>query len=242
MRFRMVLQGVISRASFRRQPRGGKSFFTVLSLQINKCGIGKKLLLSVRAVMIEEHVDLVVGDFNGAAWRRQIGNGNLSTIEQAFAGSDLPMPPDPPPLWRPGAVPGDWADVCGFSQASRLYGRWKVRQHGAFSIHHDSQGLRPKDQSCHHEVWLHLAFVKTITVTTNREKGMSNGFSSRKDLLLSSPARKEAKQVRTKATVRFRPERQATVRCRHNRPYVQHGSHEHNSRCTRSRFTKALVL
>ena len=66
----------------------------------------------------------------------------------------------------------------------------------------------------------------TITVTTNREKGMSNGFSSRKDLLLTSPARKEAKQVRTKANVRFRPKRQATVRYRHNRPYVQHGSHE----------------
>ena len=81
----------------------------------------------------------------------------------------------------------------------------------------------------------------TLTVTTNREKGMSNG-SSRKDLLLTSPARKEAKQVRTKATVRFRPELQATVRYRHNRPYVQHGSHEHNSRCTPSRFTRALVL
>ena len=30
-----VLQGVISRATFRRQPRGGKSFFAVMSLHIN---------------------------------------------------------------------------------------------------------------------------------------------------------------------------------------------------------------
>ena len=58
----------------------------------------------------------------------------------------------------------------------------------------------------------------TIMATTNREKGMRNGFSSRKDLFHTNPARKEAKQVRTKATVLFRQ----------NRPYVQYGSHEHN--------------
>ena len=94
------------------------------------------------------------------------------------------------------------------------FGRWKVRQHGAFSIHRDTLGPRPKDQSCHHEVWLYLAFVNHHG-DSNREKGISNGFSSRKDLLHTNPARKEAKQVRTKANGRFR----------HNRPYVQHGSH-----------------
>ena len=135
-----------------------------MSLHINKnyakkrC-IGKKLPLTIRAVMIEEHVDLVAGDFNGAAWRRQIGNGNLNIIKEAFADSDLPMPPDPTPLWNPGAVPGDWADVCGFLKLRDSSGRWKVRQHGAFSISHDTQGLRQKNQSCHHVLWLHLSFV-----------------------------------------------------------------------------------
>ena len=123
-----VLQVVISRASFHRQPRGGKSFFTVMSLHINnnyakKRGIGKKLRLTIRAVMLEEHVDLVAGDFNGAAWRRQTGNGNLSIIEEAFADSDLPMPPGPTPLLGPGAVPGDWADVCGFLKPPDSYER-----------------------------------------------------------------------------------------------------------------------
>ena len=46
-----------------------------MSLHINnqfakKRGIGKKLVLTVRAVMLEEHVDVVAGDFNGAAWHR----------------------------------------------------------------------------------------------------------------------------------------------------------------------------
>ena len=71
-----MLQGVISRASFRRQPCNDPQFFTVMSLHINnnsaeKRGIGKKLLLTIRAVMLEEHVDLVAGDFNGAAWPHQ---------------------------------------------------------------------------------------------------------------------------------------------------------------------------
>ena len=61
-------------------------------------------------------------------------------------------------------------------------------------------------------------FSSIIMATTNREKSMSNGFSSRKDLLRTKPTRKVARQSKTKATVRFR----------HNRPYVQHGSHEHN--------------
>ena len=55
-----VIQGVVSKASFRRKPRGGKSSFTVMSLHINnnsakKRGIGKKLLLAIRAVMFVWH-------------------------------------------------------------------------------------------------------------------------------------------------------------------------------------------
>ena len=66
--------------------------------------------------MLEEHVDLVAGDFNGAAWRRPFGGDRkpISIIEEAFADTDLPMPPGPTPLWGPGSVPGTWADVWGF--------------------------------------------------------------------------------------------------------------------------------
>ena len=65
-----VLQGVLSRASFRRHSLSGQTTFTVLSLHISniyakKRGIGKKLILTIRAVMLGEKVDLVAGDFNG---------------------------------------------------------------------------------------------------------------------------------------------------------------------------------
>ena len=74
-----VLQGVLSRASLRRQPLSGQKTFTVLSLNINnvyaeKRGMGKKL--TIRAVMLDENVDLVAGDFNGAAWRCDNRNNN----------------------------------------------------------------------------------------------------------------------------------------------------------------------
>ena len=66
--------------------------------------------------MLEEHVDLFAGDFNGAAWHRSNGNTRQPTsiIEEAFADTDLPMPLGPTPLWGPGAIPGKWIDVCGF--------------------------------------------------------------------------------------------------------------------------------
>ena len=73
-------------------------------------------MLTVRTVMLQEHVDLVAGDFNGAAWRCPCGSDRrlISIIEEAFADTNLPMPPGTTPLWGPGGVPGEWADVCGF--------------------------------------------------------------------------------------------------------------------------------
>ena len=58
-----VLQGVLSRASFRRPPLSGQKTFTVLSLHISniyapKRGIAKKLILTVRAIMIDQQIDL----------------------------------------------------------------------------------------------------------------------------------------------------------------------------------------
>ena len=102
------LQGVLSRASFRRQPPSGQKTFTVLTLHISniyakKRGFGKKLILTMLAVMLDEKVDLVAGDYNGAAWRRDNSN-NISIIEEAFADCALPMPPGPTPLW------GTWSN------------------------------------------------------------------------------------------------------------------------------------
>ena len=98
-----VLQGVLSRAIFRRPPVSGQKYFTVLSLHISniyakKKGIAKKLILTLRADMISQEVDLVACDFNGTAWRYR-GKDNLCCIDEAFMDSILPTPPGPTPLW-----------------------------------------------------------------------------------------------------------------------------------------------
>ena len=108
----------------------GKSFFTAISCHINnhfakKRGIGKKLSLTIRAVKLEEHVDLVAGDFNGAAWRRPCGNDpSLIRICRCHL--------------VPGAVPGEWADVCGGLKPLDSHEKWKARLRGAFSIPHST--------------------------------------------------------------------------------------------------------
>ena len=45
-----------------------------------------------------------------------------------------------------------------------------VRQHGAFPIPHEALGIRQTDQSCHHEVWLHMDFVERRNGQAHREK------------------------------------------------------------------------
>ena len=98
-----VMQDVLSRASFRRPPLSGQKTFTVLNLHISniyakKRGIAKKLILTIRAIMIVQQVDMVAGDFNGTAWRCST-RSYLSSIDEAFAECALPAPLGPTPLW-----------------------------------------------------------------------------------------------------------------------------------------------
>ena len=158
-----VLQGVVSRASFRRAASSGQTVFTVLSLHINnvfakKRGIAKKIIQVVRALMISQNIDLIAGDFNGAAWRCR-SRDNFRSIDEVFSDYALQTPPGPPPLRRPGSIPDNWTDVCGFLKPPGSQKFWKVSKHGAFSILRQALGLRANDQSCHHETWLHLYFV-----------------------------------------------------------------------------------
>ena len=58
----------------------------------------------------------------------------------------------------------------GFLKLPESDRHWKVRLHGALSIPHEALGLRPTDQSCHHEAWLHLDFVGWHDVQPQREE------------------------------------------------------------------------
>ena len=110
-----VMQGILSRASFRRPPLSGQETFTVLSLhisniQVKKRGIAKKLILTIRAVMTGQQIDVFAGDFNGTVWRCS-NRDDISTVDEAFADCALRTPPGPTPLWGPVSIPNNWADV-----------------------------------------------------------------------------------------------------------------------------------
>ena len=113
-----VLQDVLSRASFGRAAASGLKVFTVLSLHISniyakKKGTAQKIIQTIRALMISQNIDLVEGDFNGTA-RRCRSRNSISTIDEEFSDCALLTPPGPTPLWGPGSIPNNWADVCGF--------------------------------------------------------------------------------------------------------------------------------
>ena len=149
------MSGVLARATFKRRAANGQKRFAVLCLHIcnifaKKRGIAKKLILTIRAIMSSQQVDLVVGDFNGTAWRSS-NRCNISTVEEAFSDCNLPTPPGPTLLlWRPGSIPDLWTDVCGFLQRPDSDHYWKVRKHGAFATPRKALGLRDQDRSTHH--------------------------------------------------------------------------------------------
>ena len=110
-----AMQGVVSKAAFRRQPRHGSCLCTSTTTLPKSAPSGRsffsKFALSCR---------MSTGDFNGASWRQSSGNSPQPT----------PMPPAPAPLWCPGAVPGEWADVCGLIKLPNSHDVWKIRLHG----------------------------------------------------------------------------------------------------------------
>ena len=50
------------------------------------------IILTIRAIMIGQQIDVVPGDFNGTAWRCS-NRDNISTIDEASADCALPTPP-----------------------------------------------------------------------------------------------------------------------------------------------------
>ena len=109
--------------------------------------------------MISQNIDSIAGDFNGAALRCRSRDNN-STIDEVFSDCALPTPPGTPPLWGPGSIPNNWADVCGFLKppGSQRF----LEGEPTWCLFHATTGswlYDQGDQSCHQETWLHLHFV-----------------------------------------------------------------------------------
>ena len=112
-----------------------------------KLGIANNLLLAVRTAMHQQQ-DLVAGDFNGAAWRRQSGSDprSISSFEEALVITNLPLPPGPHTVVGPRGVPSEWSNVCGFLKPPGSENEWQVRMHGAFTIPFGMLDLKETDR------------------------------------------------------------------------------------------------
>ena len=101
--------------------------------------------------------DLVAGDFNGTAWL--CGNKNKRQFSRrSFLQSVRYQHRTLHDFGGPESIPNNWADVCWFVKPLVSDRYWTVRMQ-AFSIPRKTLGLRPTDQSCRHETWLHQDFV-----------------------------------------------------------------------------------
>ena len=74
-----AFEPVVSRARLRRISRNCNSSFTMKSLHCHsavaeKRSIVKHVLHAVRTAMIQNDVDFMAGDCNGASWRRKTGS------------------------------------------------------------------------------------------------------------------------------------------------------------------------
>ena len=87
------------------------AYLQYIHIYAKKRGIAKKLIITIRAIMVRYQVDYFAGDFNGTVWRCH-NRGDRSTIDEAFDDCAVPTPPGPTPLWRLGFIPNMWADVC----------------------------------------------------------------------------------------------------------------------------------
>ena len=119
-------------------------------------------MCAVGTVMCQEQIDMVAGDFNGAAWRQKSGDDQQrdSTIEEAFANTNLPIP-------RHCGVQETFQEngpTYVDSSSRRIQtvsGRYAVT---AFEINRDVLGIRPTDQSCHHVARIHLSHANARLV------------------------------------------------------------------------------
>ena len=76
---------------------------------MKKRSIALNVLVAVRTATMQEDIDLVAGDFNGASWRHKTG-----PAQQCDSSLDLPT------IVGPGGILHEGTDVCGGACASTV--------------------------------------------------------------------------------------------------------------------------
>ena len=145
----MVL--LIVRALLRRPSLSGSPTVTFCSAHIHNVVAKKRdasteLLQFLHSKMLEYKVDFIGGDFNMSAF---------STVSDVFSDPEFSAPGHSC-LWGLGALDEQYRECTGFLIMPKRPYEWRVDSHGCYKIDNSALGLRPRDQSAHLPVFLHL--------------------------------------------------------------------------------------
>ena len=151
-----IMQGVLSRASFHRPPLAARKL-AVLSLPTSHIYHHKTGFCNKKVHLHDPcHHDWSTDGFC-CMWF-QWDSVAVSTIEKAFADCSLPTPLGPHHCGDPDRFQTTGV-TCVVSSNSLIHIGLGRCDFMVLSPSHAKLGLRPTDESCHHETWLHLDFV-----------------------------------------------------------------------------------
>ena len=202
-----MLQGVVSKAWFRRQPRSGQK-----NLHGNVCAHQQQLCQ--KAWNWEEASPHYP--------RRDAGRALLETSTELLGADQMVtavkhrFSKTTWPHTVVGAVAGEWTDVCGFVKQPNSCDKWKVRLHGAFTIPRETlasvQEIKVATSKCGCTCTLlatsKLALLEEIT---------SNGSFSKKGPVHTRQTKRKAGTM-MKATAHFHPCHPCEDLCLHKQP------------------------
>ena len=125
--------------------------FTFCSAHIHNVVAKKRdasteLLQFLHSNMLEYKVDFIGGDFNMSAF---------STVSDVFSDPEFSAPGHSC-LWGLGASDEQYRECTGFLIMPKRPYEWRVDSHGCYKIDNSALGIRPRDQSAHLPVFLHL--------------------------------------------------------------------------------------
>ena len=155
-------------ASSAGPPDKSCSHFTVANVHINnECGKRRSvcigLLLLIRDLCLKLGAVVLTGDFHKGAERELPVSFAFPCSKQPSARHVFPVPP-----WRlrrcgdPALSPMviKWPACCGFVILPGSQNELLIMKHGSFNIKPAELGLKPNDQTWHHERWSHFKLAR----------------------------------------------------------------------------------
>ena len=142
----LIVRGLLRRPFLSATPTVTFCSVHIHNVVAKKRDASTELLQFLHSKMREYNVDFIGGDFNMSAF---------STVSDVFSDPEFSAPGHSC-LWGLGALDEQYRECTGFLIMPKRPYEWRVDSHGCYKIGNFALGLRPRDQSAHLPVFLHL--------------------------------------------------------------------------------------